>query len=69
MPSSDEDQPPAPVQMVAKPANLLMASDPDGCEQLNVRVAPSTTKANRAANRPRRTTKPNPQVFGPDWQS
>jgi len=38
MPSSDEDQPPAPVQMVAKPANLLMASDPDGCEQLKRRV-------------------------------
>ena len=37
--------------------------------KVHVRVAPSTTKANRAANRPRRTTKPNPQVFGPDWQS
>ena len=38
-------------------------------EEGDVRVAPSTTKANRAANRPRRTIKPNPQVFGPDWQS
>jgi len=38
-------------------------------EEGDVRVALSTTKANRAANRPRRTTKPNPQVFGPDWQS
>jgi len=38
-------------------------------EEGDVRVAPSTTKANRAANRPRRTIKPKPQVFGPDWQS